>query len=796
VPVLDDLRMALRSLLRRPGFTTLCVLTLGLAAGANAAILAVVYGVLLKPLPFADPDRLVAVWPGRFQSNADLDYLRQRAPAFGTLAAVAPGWTMALSGAGMPAKIVVARVSGNFFETLGVRPILGRTFSEQQARTGADSVVLLSHHLWVQQFGGDPSVVGRTVRLEGEPFEIWGVLPPDLEVFGLKTDAYSPFALDASAWYHQLSFSLFLARLAPGVSPDRAERDYRALIPGMRRDRGYPNDYGRTARLQDLRGATVGDVASSLVLVGAAVVLILVIAGANVGTLLLTRAAGRSREIAVRAAVGASRMRIARELLAESALLAIAGGVSGIVLARGMLPLLLALLPRDTPRVGEIAIDPLVMGVVLGVAVIVALIFGTAPALTAARLKTAALLRAGASTESRQTRRARALLISAEIALALVLAIGAALMLQTLWRLNRVNPGFEVERLLTLQLQPTDVGARRSRTTSGYYELVLERLRSLPGVTAAGAIQHLPFSGYSWTAALDIQGLEIPPGASRPAAGLRIATPGYFNAVRQPLVSGRDFTPQDAGRREAVVVNQTFANTHFGSAAAAIGRRLRTHGGGTPPPWMSVIGVVGDIRHAALTTEPTPEIYTSISANSINAMMVAVRTEGDPLSLVPAVRDAIWSVDRNVPISDIQTMSAKIGASLARPRLLMILLSGFAVLGIVLSVTGVYGVVAYSVTRRRREIGIIIALGAERTRVVCAVLREGFLFAIGGLAAGIPATIVATRLMRSVLYGITPTDPRTYALLAAGVTGIVVCACLFPAYRASRVDPVAALRSE
>lgn len=792
----DDFRMALRSLLRRPAFTAVAVLTLALASAANAAILAVVYGVLFKPLPYQDPTRLVAVWPGRFQSNADLIYLRDRIPSFSSLAAVAPGWTMALTGAGDPVKVTVARVSGNLFQMLGVHASVGRTFTELEARTGADSVVVLSHKLWVQQFGADPAIVGRVLRLEGKPFEVWGVLPPNFEVFGLKTDAYTPFALDASAWYHQLSFSLFVARLAPGVTLGRADRDYRAVIPAIRRDRNYPDAYGRNARLQDLRSATVGDIRSSLVLLGAAVALILLIAGANVGTLLLTRAAGRGREIAVRAAVGASRARVARELLFESALVALAGGLVGVALARLAVPVLIAALPKDTPRAAEIAVDPLVISVVLGVGTLVGLLFGVAPALAAARFKPAALLRASTSSESRESKRARALMVSAEIALAVVLGIGAGLMLQTLWRMQQVNPGFQADRVLTLHVQPTDVGSRGSRTTSAYYELVLERLRALPGVISAGAVQHLPFSGYSWTAALDIQGVDVPPGASRPTAGLRIATPGYFKAIGQPLIAGRDLTSPDASRKDAVIVNEALAKQHFGSASAALGRWLRTRGGGTQSVWMTVVGVVGDVRHDALTTEPAPEIYVSIGENSINAMMLAIRTGGDPAAIAPAVREAIWSIDRNVPISDIQTMSAKVGTSLARPRLLMYLLTGFAMVGLVLAVVGVYGVVAYSVTQRRREIGIMLALGAERDRVIRAVLHEGAMYALAGLGIGLPAAILASRLMRTVLFGVTPSDPVTFGLVAAIIGGIVLAACLLPAYRAARVDPLTALRSE
>jgi putative ABC transport system permease protein len=788
--------MALRSLIRRPGFTATAVLTLALAAGANAVILAAVYGILLKPLPYGDPDRLAAVWPGRFQSNADLIYLREHAAMLSSVAAIAPGWTMSLTGAGEPAKLTVARVSGNLFDTLGVRPLFGRALHESDARKGADSVVLLTHGLWLRQFAGDPSIVGRTIHLEGDPFEVVGVMAPEFEVLGLRTDAFTPFALDSSAWYHQLSFSLLVARLAPGRSLEQASRDYRALIPQIRQARGYPADYGATARLQDMRSATVGDIRSSLVVLGAAVMLILLIAGANMGTLLLTRAAARSREIAVRSAIGASRARIARELLFEGSLVALAGGAVGTLSAWIAMPALVAFLPRDTPRTGEVAVDWTVALFVLAAASVTGLLFGLGPALASLRVKTAALLRAGTHSESRQTKRARGLLVAGEIAVALVLTIAAGLMLQTFWSLQGVDPGFNADRVLTLHLQPPDVGARQQRTTAGYYSLVVEKLRSIPGVASVGAIQHLPFSGYSWTAALDIQGVDVPPNTSRPTAGLRIVTPGYFRSIGQPVIAGREFVRPDSRRGDTVIVNEALAAKYFDGAATAIGRRLRIRGGGIQGEWMSVVGVVGDVRHSSLTADAAAEVYTSITDTSIPAMMIAIRAEVAPLSLVPAVREAIRSIDRNTPISDVQPMEAKVGQSLARPRVLVLVLTGFAAVGLVLAIVGVYAVVAYSVTRRRREIGIMLALGAERGRVMGLVMREGIAFAALGLAVGLPAAFLASRLLTSVLFGVRPTDPTTYASLAVLMLAVVAVGCSVPAMRAASVDPLAAIRSE
>jgi putative ABC transport system permease protein len=424
----------------------------------------------------------------------------------------------------------------------------------------------------------------------------------------------------------------------------------------------------------------------------------------------------------------------------------------------------------------------------------VGLVFALAPAVTAARVRMPALLRAGGGSETKQSKRLRGLLVAGEIALALVLAVGAGLMLQSLWRMQRVDPGFNPDRVLTLHVQPANVGSRQGMPTVLFYRNLFERLQSVPGVASAGAIQHLPFSGYSWNGALDIEGHPTPEGASRPTAGLRIVTPDYFRTMAQPVIAGREFVYADAVRGDAVIVNETLAKMYYGGAAAALNRRIRIRGGGVQSPWMAVVGVVGDVRHTSLTEPVRPAIYTSISDKSISAMMVAVRASGDPLSLVPAMRDVIWSIDRNTPISNLETMSAKIGASLARPRLLVILLGSFAAMGVLLALVGVYGVVAYSVAQRRREIGIMVALGAGRSRVMRHVLADGLRYAAAGLAVGVPAALAGSRLLGTLLYGVDAGDARTYVSLAGLMLGVVLAASYVPARRASRVDPIEALK--
>jgi putative ABC transport system permease protein len=791
--VLTDIRIALRSLLRAPAFTATTVLTLALAAGANAAILAVVYGVLIKPLPLVDPDRVVAVWPEHFQSTADLLYTRERARTFSSVAAVAPGWTMSMTGTGDPVKLTVARVSANLFATIGAEPLIGRPFSEGADRPGNENVVVLDHAFWMRRFGGDRGVVGQTVQIDGEPVRILAVMPASFQVFGLRTDAYTPFPVDESAWYYRISTSLLAARLAPGVSIDQANSEYRMLTQELRRERKYSDQYGRDAAVLDMRTALVGDASRSLLVLAGAVALILLIAGANIGTLQLTRAAARARDVAIRAALGASRARIVRQLLAENAMLAIAGGALGLAIAMLTLPVLVALLPPETPRIHEIAIDTVVSGTVLSAAVLVGLCVGILPAGAATRLRTAILLRAVTSSEGPGAKRVRASLVSAEIALAVVLTIGAGLMLQTLWKLQQVDTGFSPIGVLTLHAQPS--GARyRTLSIADYYDDVLQRIRAVPGVTSAGAIQHLPFSGYSWDIPFLAEGQVIAPGSPAPSAGTRIVTPGYFAAIGQPIVAGRDIERADATRSDVALVNELLATRHYGSVDAAIGRTIRSRSAQGSYSPRRIVGVVGNVRHAALTTAPTPELYTSVSEHSINAMMIAIRTDGDPLALVPAVREAVWSIDRDVPLSDIETMQAKIGNSLGRPRLLLTLLATFAALGAMLALVGVYGVVAYSVAQRWRELGIMVALGAERARIVSSVLREAVSYGAAGLIIGIPAAIAATRLLRTLMFGVSPTDPTTYIAIACATMITVVGASALPAIRASRVDPVAALK--
>ena len=532
-----------------------------------------------------------------------------------------------------------------------------------------------------------------------------------------------------------------------------------------------------------------------LIVLAAAVALMLLIAGANLGTLLVARAAARAREFAVHAAIGASRAALITLQLAEGVMLALAGAGAGLVLAAVALPALVRLLPRDTPRTGDIRVDGMVALAVVAASLSVALVFSLAPSLTAGRRQTGSPLREGGSTESAATRRTRGAMVSVEIALALVLTIGAGLMLRTLWQLQGVDPGIDVARLLTLRLQPSSPVYKAPGALERYYDEVLARIEAIPGVAAAGAIQHLPFSGLGWVDGIDIEGRPTAAGAARQTAGFKLVEGDYFRAVGQPLIAGRGLSA--ANRRLAdppVVVNEAFARRYFGTGAAAIGRRIRTgRAGGV---WVPIVGVVGDVRDHSLDTPGEPAFYKGLGGGTVPALMLAVRTDGDPLSVAAAVREAVWSVDRGVPIADLQSMSAMVNATLGRPRLLLTLLAGFAITGLALGAIGVYGVVAFAVGRRRREIGIRMALGAGRPAVVRLMLRESAGYGAAGLFAGLGLALASGRLIRGQLFDVPATDPVTYAALGVGVAALVAAASYWPARRAASLNPAEALRGD
>ena len=795
--MLHDVRFGIRNLVRRPGYALTALVLLALGTGANAAVFSVVRGVLLRPLPFSEPEQLVAVWPDEFVSNDEIGFWRERTRTLIAMASVSPGWLMALVGDGeLPLKVTGARVSENLFAMLGTAPTLGRTFAEGEGTPGRDRVAVISDTLWRQRFAADRAVLGRIVLVDQVPHEVIGVMPPGFEVFGRGTDLWVPLVFAPGSPLHRQTFSMTLGRLGVGVTPEVASRELRSLVPEMRRTLAKPEEWGRTLHVRGLQEAITGKVRPTLVLLLGAVGFILLLGAVNLGTLVLGGSIVRARELAVRTAVGASRSRLIRQLLMEQTVLATAGSLAGLALARALLPLLVARIPPEVPRQSEIALDVVVFATILSVSVGLAVAMAFVPALIAIRPGLQPLLRQQTGTDTPARQRALGGLVAAQVALALVLGIGATLTLRSLWHLQRVDPGFDPVGALTFRLQTTS--SHRALTTGvPYLQRIGERVGSLPGVTALGAINHLPMSGYAWS--INIHRPDAPPaaGTQPPRAAWRFVWGDYFGAMRIPIITGRGFRDADiSGAPDVAIVNQRLAREHFGSATAALGQHLIQQGGGRPGPFdVEIVGVVGDVRHNGLDNPAPPEIYRPLQQTFMFPMQLVLRSSVDPAGLAGAVRQAAYEVDPAVPVADLQSLPAVLADSLGRPRLLAFLFSIFAAIGVLLSGVGLYGVVAVRVGQRMREMGIRMALGASPRSVARDVVGQGLRFAIGGLLVGLPAAFVLTRYMDSVIFVITPRDPLTFVLLPLLLVAVTTLACYLPARRAARVDPVATMRA-
>jgi putative ABC transport system permease protein len=793
---MSDVRLALRSFRRQPGFTALAVLVVALGAGANAAVFSVVKAVLLEPLPYLQPHELVAVWPQGFVSNADVDFMRSRSHTLADVGASSPGWTMSLLGAGDPQRVTATKTSANLFNMLGVRPMIGRVFADGEDHPGRTRVAILSYALWQSTFASDPAVVGRVVTLEGAPHEIIGVMSSDFELLGRDAELWMPLPFDRTSPFWNGTVAHGLARLREGTTLDDAGRELRSLLPEWRRTLGYEQDWGQASVAAPLRDVVIGDVREPLLVLVGAVGLIVMLTAANLGTLLLGRHVGRRREMAVRGALGASAWRLVRQTAAESLVLAAGGALAGAIAARLTLPALATLLPPEMPRVAAIDIDPFVLLAVVLSSIVSVLGFGTLPSLLAVRPDLQPLLRLGAQSETRAGRRTLDMLVIGQVALAIVLGIGAALMVRSLIALHRVDAGFAPEHVLTLKLQPSHGRAFGVDRSARYYEQMLERVGAVHGVVQAGAINHLPLSGYNWVASVRIDEQPLPPGVSPPRSGWRMIHGGYFETMGIRLLVGRTFSKHDSQASQPVaVVNEPFAVRFFGSAAAAVGRTIRTDSA-SGDQQVAIVGVVNGVRHAGLAIEPAPEFYRPYVQSFVLPLAIVVRTTGAPTAVVAAVRQAVWSVDPAVPIADMLPLSTLLRDSLGRPRLLATLLLVFAGVGLAVVLCGVYGVVAYTVRRREREMGIRLALGAAPASVGRLVVGQGVGYACAGLVIGVPVAFAATGFMQGVLFGIQPRDAATFAALSGLVSMATVAATFFPAWRARRVDPATVLRSE
>lgn len=789
--VLADARYALRGMRRNPGFTAVAVLCLALGIGANSAIFSLVNAILLRPLPYAESERLVMLFESsrRFLPRTQATWMMYQAwrDRNSTLEGIASyvNVRVTLSGVQEPADLDGAAVSDGFFPLLGTRPFRGRLFAPGEDRRGS-SVAVLSYAAWQKYFGGDPAAIGRPAVFSNfPPFTIIGVLPREFrfEPAG-DPEVWLPAWIEESGpgagdsrWYLST-----IARLKPGVTVQQAQADLETIA----RQATAGNS---TAEVASLHRELVGRSRRLLALLFAAVTLVLLIAAANAANLQLARAASRAREIAIRAAIGAGRRRVVRQLLVESVTLALAGGAAGLAVAYGGVRLLTSLAAAELPRAGEIAVDARVLAFTFAVAVLSGIVFGLAPALAASRADLAARLHESArSTAGSGTRRLGALIVAGELALAMVLLAGAGLMLHSLWRLVHTSPGFQPEQLLTMRVRlpwPAYRGARAGE----FARTLLERLRAMPGVAAVAVTTQLPMGGHN-----EFQGFEIVGGPEIPKAEaqnlqFRAVSPDYFRAMRIPVLKGRAFTDADAdGAPGVAIVSELMEPRYFNGNA--LGRRILAE---RP---QEIVGVVGNVRHHTLTAEPLPERYVPFAQARRGGINLVVRTVRTPASMASAIRGELRQLEPRAVATGMMSMLERRQEALGFPRLLLALLAAFAAVALALACAGAYGVMSYSIAERTHEIGVRMALGASRSAVVAMVLREVSLPAGLGAAAGLAGAVAAGPLLRRYLFGVGPADPAALAAAAIAIGAAAFLAAFVPALRAARLDPLAALRTE
>jgi len=687
-------------------------------------------------------------------------------------------------------------VSTNFFQTLGVQPQLGRVFRLDESDAGKWGVAILSHQLWVEHLGGDSSVLGRVVDLDGQPHRIVGVMPAGFEAFQPAVDAWLPLQIDPSSSFHTGATALALGRLAPGATFAGAASEMATLAPRMRAAFNYADDYGRGGTVISLHESMVGNVRGSLLVLFGAVAFLVVIAVANVANLLLVHAAGRRRELSIRRALGASRSQIARQLLVQSVLLALAGGAAGIALGVVAMHGVKATLPPTIPMLATAHIDPMVLLMSASVTIAAGIAFGMAPALLASRVDPEVVLRSGTTgMGSRRHAMVRESLVVIEVALAVVLVAGAGLMTESLWHLSKVDLGFQPHSVLSLRIQPSSGQVSSIEATTQYFDDLMRRIAAIPGVRSVGAAQHLPLSGFNWQGRLDIEARPIPTTATHPNVVWRSVVGDYFGAMSIPLRRGRLFSATDTrAAPPVIVINESMAK-HYWPDRDPIGERIRL-GNATRKEWATIIGVVGDVRSASPDQPAPDEAYRPNTQQGLVFVHYVVRAGDRPLSLAPAIRAAVRSFDKTVPIAELRSLDDIFATATAGRRTVAILLATFAALGLVLGAVGIYGVIAYAVSQRTRELGIRTALGAVERRITMMVIGEGLRLTTVGIAIGIVIGLLAARSLRALVFGVATGDPRIYAGVAITLAIVATGAAYFPARRAARVDPLTALRGE
>ena len=804
--MLKDIRYGLRSLIKHPTFTIVCIVTLALGIGANTAIFSVVNAVVLRPLPFQDGDRLAVVWTTKDSNQeqalsfADYNDLKNQTKTFSSVGGASPLWNFTLTGSGEPEPLQGMYVSASLFELLRVAPARGRNFTSDEDRVGGTPVAIISHSLWQRRFGGDQNILGKPMTVSGVNATVIGVMPAGFQVLDPAAELWLPLSQNQFASSgRQVRLLSVVGRLADGLKPAAAGNELNTIASQWAAQ--YPDtNSGVGMRVVPMHAQVTGKVRPALLLLLGAVGLVLLIACANIINLMLVRSASRRKEIAVRAALGAGRRRLLRQLLTESITLSLLGGGAGILLGSWGVQALLALNPMSLPQYNQIRVDFTVLGFTLAASILTGIVFGLAPAWQTLKFDLTTALKEGGRTAiaDRGQRRVSSALVIAETAMALVLLIGAGLLLKSFAHLLDVKPGFNTENILTMQLGLPNAAYQEPQKRAAFIKQLEAGLAGAPEVASVGFVTRLPLMSAlnNITTFLAIEGRDVPAG-ERPEIDFRRASTGYFQTMGIPLLSGRLVTEQDViNNTSSVVINDAMAK-RFWPGEDPVGKRISTaNSTGQQTQWQRIVGVVGSVRHLGLDVAPRPEIYYHTNTVPPFGPVVVIRTTGDPQRLISIARAKVREIDRDVPISNVNTMEQLVSQSVAQRRFGMFLVGIFAALALVLAVVGIYGVVSYSVTQRTNEIGVRMALGASASDVLKMVLKHGMTLALIGVGIGLAGAFAMTRLMAAMLFDVRPTDIATFAIVSVGLILVALLACYVPARRAMKVDPLVALRYE
>ena len=811
-----DIRYGARALLKSPGFSLAVVLTLALGIGANTAVFSVVNFILLRSQEYANPDQLVIIWERNVKRGVSdsptsfANFVDFRDNPKSVDIASFTDTNFNLTGGEQPERVPGLRVSANLFSLLGVNPAHGRWFATGEDKPGAGRVLMLSYGLWQRSFGGNPNLVNQTVQLNGQSYTVVGVMPatfkfpPSFSVMVgtseetiSNADLWVPLTTDDVPLVRDIRNLKMIGRLKPGVTTPQAQAEINSIA--SRLDKEYPDvNSGIESHVISLHEQVTGDIRLALLILMTAVGLVLLIACANVANLLLAKATSRQKEIAIRVALGASRLRILRQLLTESLLLGVLGGLLGLVFAIVGAKSLIAFVTVSLPRLRDFSFDSKVLLFTLAISLITSLLFGLAPAIDASKPNLNEALKEGgrSSSGSSARNRLRSALVIAEVALAVVLVTASGLMFRSFVRLQHVNPGFNPQNVLTLEIELPEAAYRADQQQRVFQQQLLQKVRSIPGVQYASTVDNLPFSGNAFNSSFMIEGRPIPPITERPRAFYRVIGLDYFSTMGIHLVRGNQFSDRDTVDVPGIAIINDAAARKYWPGEDPLGKRIKRGRPESKNPWLTIAGIVGSANQLSLREETQPEIYLPYLQNTSRTFTLVARTNSDPRMLAGSIRKEVWATNKDLPVSSMKLMEELISNSVAQPRFYVILLSVFAALALILAAVGVYGVMSYSVTLRTRDIGIRMALGARPVDIFKHIVGQALLLGLIGLGVGIVLAITSTRVMSSLLYGINATDPLTLAITSLVLLAVALLASYVPARRATRVDPMVTLRYE